>query len=138
MARAFYATHTRLKKPVVYRDFLTNLDRNPATGGLETTTNEEAVKEGLKNMILTNIGERPYSRAGTRINSLLFEPMNSITISSMQEEIRSAVQRMPRIENHESRIEPMNDLNAYAVTILFKMVNIPEQITLSFFLNRVR
>ena len=62
------------KKREIYSDFLNNFDQNPFTGVLARVTNEESVAQSLKNITLTNRGERFYnSNKGSRIRSSLFE-----------------------------------------------------------------
>jgi phage baseplate assembly protein W len=127
-------------KPSYYSDFSNNLDVNPATGFLAKITNENAVKNSIKNIILTINGERFFqSTIGSKINALLFEPMDSPTAIALENTISEAIKNNePRANLKSVELYPDQDRNAYLVTIIFSIINIPEDITFNFFLNRVR
>jgi phage baseplate assembly protein W len=127
-------------KPIFYADFTNNLDLNPLTGYLAKTTNENAVKNSVKNLVLTGNGERFFnSTIGSKMATLLFEPIDPVTA----ELVRTTIEES--IENHEPRarlvnidVQPNAENNAYYVKVVFKIINIPEEITLNLILNRVR
>jgi len=127
-------------KPIFYADFTNNLDLNPLTGYLAKTTNENAVKNSVKNLVLTGNGERFFnSTIGSKMATLLFEPIDPVTA----ELVRTTIEES--IENHEPRarlvnidVQPNAENNAYYVKVIFKIINIPEEITLNLILNRVR
>ena len=129
------------KQVEAYSDFTLNFDLNPITGFLAKVTNEDSVKQALKSIILTQRTERLYNKyVGTRLRSLMFEPMDSVTEESIKSEI------LESIKNNESRVfnvsctaEAKPNDNAYAVTIYFEIINIPDQnFSLSLILKRVR
>ena len=71
--------------------------------------------------------------------TLLFEPIDPVTA----ELVRTTIEES--IENHEPRarlvnidVQPNAENNAYYVKVVFKIINIPEEITLNLILNRVR
>ena len=140
-------------KPIFYADFTNNLDLNPLTGYLAKTTNENAIKNSIKNLILTGNGERFFdSTIGSKMATLLFEPIDAvtadpvglqITMSVTAELVRSTIKET--IENHEPRanivdinVQAIAENNSYYVKVIFKIINIPEDITLDLILNRVR
>ena len=76
MARADKNTLTR-KKVGIYTDFMMNFDKNPHTGFLGVVQNEDSVKQSLRQLFLTNKGERFFdSEKGGDIRDLLFENMD--------------------------------------------------------------
>jgi len=127
-------------KPIFYADFTNNLDLNLLTGYLAKTTNENAIKNSIKNLILTGNGERFFdSTIGSKMATLLFEPIDAVTA----ELVRSTIKET--IENHEPRanivdivVQANAENNSYYVKVIFKIINIPEDITLDLILNRVR
>jgi len=127
-------------KPIFYADFTNNLDLNLLTGYLAKTTNENAIKNSIKNLILTGNGERFFdSTIGSKMATLLFEPIDVVTA----ELVRSTIKET--IENHEPRaniidivVQANAENNSYYVKVIFKIINIPEDITLDLILNRVR
>lgn len=140
MARADKYTPITEKREY-YSDFLINFDQNPITGNLARVTNEESVKQSIKNLILTNRSERFFQPlAGSRINSLLFENFDSSLISSIETEIRETINlyepraNIERVNITESQI----DQNTLEISILFSIINIPQIIEMTLFLKRVR
>lgn len=140
MARADKYTPITEKKEY-YSDFLINFDQNPITGNLARVTNEESVKQSIRNLILTNRAERPFQPlVGSRINSLLFENFDSFLISSLETEIRETIAlyepraNIERVNISESEI----DQNTLEVSIFFSIINIPQIIEMTLFLKRVR
>ena len=123
-----------------YSDFLTNFDKNPITGNLAKVINEESVKQALKNLLLTNNGEKFYdSGFGSKIKALLFDIADASTMDTLKMTIEQA------IKNHEPRVNLLNievrddsANNAYGITIYFNLINIIETIQLNLILKRVR
>ena len=57
-----------------YKDIDLCFRRNPVTGDIAVKENENAIKQALKNLMLTRPGERPFSpNVGSTIQDLLFE-----------------------------------------------------------------
>lgn len=122
-------------------DFLVNFDRNPVTGFLARVTNEDAVKQSIKSLLLTNRGERFYQPfVGSYLQSLLFEPIDPINEDRIKDTIRDTIEAYePRAVIHDVRVSGDNDDNTYNVTIIFSLINIPDQpIDFSIILRRVR
>lgn len=132
--------YTAFKKKEFYSDFLINFDMNPITGTLARVTNEDSVKQSLKNLILTNRTERPYNPLfGSRISSLLFDPLDTFTAQSIKEEIMETVRAFePRVVLHEVLVLPDEDNNGFIVNIIFSTINIPQETRIELFLQRVR
>jgi phage baseplate assembly protein W len=132
--------YTPFKKKEFYSDFLINFDMNPITGTLARVTNEDSVKQSLKNLILTNRTERPYNPLiGSRINSLLFDPLDSYTAQNIKEEIEETIKAFePRAVLHEVFVSADEDNNGFTVNIIFSTINIPQETRIELFLQRVR
>ncbi len=124
-----------------YSDFLINFDKNPKTGFLAQATNEDAVKQSIRNLVLTQRTERFYRAAtGCKIYSLLFDPIDPITAMTIENSIRETLKNSePRAIVHSVTATPHSEFNFYAVTIVFGIAAIPEQsFDLSLMLRRVR
>ena len=68
-----------LKQPI-FKDIPLSFTAHPKTGNVKAITNREAVKQSVRNIILTNHFERPYNAYfGGDIISQLFENMDTIT-----------------------------------------------------------
>ena len=58
-----------------YKDLNLSLDRNSFTGDVSVTTDANAIRQSLSNILLTREGERPFSSApvGVGLEQLLFD-----------------------------------------------------------------
>lgn len=124
-----------------YSDFLTNFDKNPQTGHLAQVTNEDAVKQSIRNLVLTERTERFYRAAtGCKVYSLLFDQIDPITAMNIENSIKETIKNSePRAIIHEVTATPHSEFNFYAVTIIFGIASIPDQtFDLSLMLRRVR
>lgn len=129
------------KQQEYYSDFMINFDLNPITGYLAKLTNEDSVKQALKNLVLTNRGERFYnSFIGSRVSSLLFEPIDSVTQTSIENEIKETIlNNEPRVDLIDIKAIPDFDNNAYNIKIIFSLINkLSEPQELNIVLKRVR
>ena len=54
------AASAQSKLAIFYRDLNIGFKAHPVTGALLTVKNAESVKQGVRNLILTNHYERPY------------------------------------------------------------------------------
>lgn len=131
------------KKVELYSDFTINFDRNPFNGNLAKLTNEESVKNSLKNLFMTNKGERFYdSNKGTILRAMLFE--NSFGLGDFEaiklDLIQVAQAYEPRAQIMDLHIqEPDPDQNSVSLKIVFSIINIPDKtFSLDIFINRVR
>jgi phage baseplate assembly protein W len=133
--------YTALSNTIVYySDFTNNLDRNPITNYLSKYANENAVKSSIRNLVLTGNGERFYnSLIGSKISTLLFDPIDDVTALTLKNTIRETIDNYePRANLLEINVTPDEDNNAYYVSIVFGIINIPEVFNLDLILNRVR
>ena len=143
MARADKFTLTR-KKFLVYTDFTTNFDRNPFTGYLAKVENEEAVKQAMKNLIQTRLGERFYdSNKGSKIWDMLFENPTTLDYTIAETQIREMISAWePRAIIHKvhfTQPELNLDRNELTLKIVFGIQNLlDDQFDLDFTIKRVR
>lgn len=140
MARSENITITK-KTPEYYSDFMVNFNKNPVTGVLARLTNEEAVGNAIKLLILTRLHERFYNPTlGSKVNAVLFDPLDNLTLDLVHSTITNC------IRNHEKRatlidvlVKESTDDNAFSVTIIFSLINIPSQYhKVNLLLKRVR
>lgn len=115
------------KIPEYYSDFSIKFDRNPITGEMVRLTNADSVKESVKNIVLTNVGERPYQPIlGSKVRASLFENLDDITINQLEDTIRNAIQNYePRANVIGVNVVPFEDNNAVQIAVQFSLINIP-------------
>lgn len=134
---------TNQKNPRATRTF-TDLDLNftphPVTGDLVRKYDEAAIKQSVKNLILTRNYERPFnSDLGSPIRGLMFELVTPLTAISVRRAIIDVINNFePRVTLIE--VEPVisPDSNSLYVSIIFKIVNTEKPITLDLLLERTR
>jgi phage baseplate assembly protein W len=140
MARADKYTLEQ-KKFTVYSDFLMNFDKNPFTGYLGMATNEDAVKNSMRQLLLTNKGERFFdSRKGAGIRDMLFELFDPSTHEAIKYDIKTIVEAYePRAIIQNIEIEQLEDDNSIFIKIVFSIRNIQEEaFVLDLHVERVR
>jgi phage baseplate assembly protein W len=87
------------KKRILYADFRKDLTVNPISNDIALQTNEEAIKESLKNLILTDRGERLFQpNIGSDVRASLFENATPITLKILEERVRDVINNFePRV-----------------------------------------
>jgi phage baseplate assembly protein W len=124
----------------IYQDLFTKILFEKDTKDAALISNEDAVKQAIINIILTNVGERLYNPTlGSEINKMLFENVTPQTTATLINLIKSAINNYePRANLIDVVASPLPDENAYTVSIVFSVINKTEPIYLEFLLNRVR
>jgi phage baseplate assembly protein W len=130
----------RQTQSVVYKDFDLNMRSNPATGKLFIKKNDESIKQALKNLLLTDMYERPFrSDFGSGIRNTLFELYTVSTESDLRYAIETAIENYePRIDLLDIRLLGDPDENALTITIVFRTKNSSDTAEMSISLNRIR
>ena len=128
-----------LKEPV-FKDIPLSFTAHPVTGNVKALTNRDAVKQSVKNIVLTNFYERPYSpNLGGDIISQLFENMDPITEYNIAKNIRQALDNYePRAIIDEIKSDFFQDENAINITITFRVRNDANPISVNVLLDRIR
>ena len=87
-----------VKKQELFTDFLDSFAMSPFSGQLALAKNENSVKQSIKNLILTNFGERLFNPLfGSDVNRTLFEMNYVEDLDILEQRIRLS------IENFEPR-----------------------------------
>jgi phage baseplate assembly protein W len=123
-----------------YKDLDLNFKVHPIKKDINKTLDEMAVIYAVKNLILTNHYERPFHpEIGSNLNKLMFENMDSITVSVMRKEFEQVIKNFePRVNIKEIEITPEYDENRFSVKMTFYILSRTEPVTIEFFLNRER
>ena len=124
----------------IFSDLNLNFTRNPATNDVARLTDVEAVKRAVRNLILTNRFERPFHpEIGSSIRNLLFETITPLNAVLLQDRIAEVIDNFePRASINQIIVQDEIDNNRYRVTISFYVVNTPEPVTITEFLQRLR
>lgn len=130
----------RTKIPDLFSDIRKDLVLSPISEDLALLKNDNAVKESIKNLVLTDRGERlmqPF--VGGNVRAMLFEPLVPSTIKSIENNIRETIELYePRCELIDVKATANLDENAVFVVIQFYLTNVEAPITFELILERTR
>tara|TARA_R100001369_G_C3312283_1_gene167554 strand:- start:1516 stop:1953 length:438 start_codon:yes stop_codon:yes gene_type:complete len=111
-----------------------------ASGEIFKKTDAAAVKQAVKNLILTNFYEKPFSPLfGGNIRDLLFDLADEDAEDDIEQRIISAIDTFePRAEIINVFANSKPDRNSVSVTIEFRVINTEETVIFSTVLQRLR
>jgi phage baseplate assembly protein W len=123
----------------IFWDFDMNLTVNPVTGDLMLKNTEDAIKQSVKNLVLTNFYERPFKpQLGSQVTGSLFENYSyEIEIFLKREIIRLIRTHEPRVELLEVKVGH-NGVDTVRVVVFFVIKGRSQKSTLELFFERVR
>jgi phage baseplate assembly protein W len=134
-------TNASSRSTRLYRDVALSFETNAATKDVIVKKDVDAVKQSVKNLILTNHFERPFHpEIGSGITNLLFEPLDPITANSLSRVIGEVITNFePRAQVVSVDARPNAEANSYEVTIDFRVINVSgELVSLTTMLERSR
>jgi phage baseplate assembly protein W len=128
------------KKISLYQDFKKNLELSPISSDITLNKDDESVKEAIRNLILTDRGERLMQpNLGGNIRAMLFENLTPATVKLIEEQVRTTIELYePRAELIDVTVSANLDSNEVAITIEFYVTNDEQPVSLSVFLERTR
>ena len=124
-----------------FKDISLSMQVNPFNFDLIAVKNETAIARSVRNLVYTFPGERFFNQnLGSNIRRTLFENIDEVSASVIQEEIENTIINYEkRVNLIEVNVEPDYDNNEFNVTIRYNIVGIdvlPQQ--LSFALQSTR
>jgi len=124
----------------IFSDIDLNFTAHPVTKDITRRNDENAIKQSVRNLLLTRNFERPFhSEIGSPIRALLFEPVGPMFVVMLQRAIVDVINNFePRVEILDVSVNDSIDANAVYVTLEFKIVNTERPITLDLALERTR
>lgn len=107
-----------------FKDISLAFTPHPVTGDIGVIKNERAINRSVRNIIETNLGEKPFDPDfGADIRSQLFELCDYGTASILEDQILTALQNHePRIDDITARVEPFPDTHTLEVTITYDII----------------
>jgi len=124
----------------IFSDLDFNFTAHPVTKDLTRRYGDNAIKNALKNLILTNNFERPFhSEIGSPIRRLLFEPATPLLAASLKQAIINTINNFePRVELINVIVSVDEDSYSVGVSIEFQVINTTRPLTLDLTLERTR
>jgi phage baseplate assembly protein W len=122
MASSRYGIKTQDSRS--FKDVSLAFSRNPLTADINILKNENAIKNAVKNIILTKPGEKLFEPLfGSRVNDLLFENFDFITRDQMRTEIIRAIETFePRVELDDVTIDWIEEQHSIEVGINYRII----------------
>ena len=123
-----------------FSDLDLNFTIHPVKKDINRYTNDTAIVNSIKNLILTNHYERPFQPdIGSNVRRMLFENMDTITATVLENEISQTIKNYePRADISRINVSPDYENNGFKVYMEFYVANRTTPITINFFLERIR
>jgi phage baseplate assembly protein W len=140
---AIYDASNTNKSKKASRDFVDlNLDftRNIVTNDIVKIEGVDAVKRSVKNLIQTNFYERPFHpELGCGIRELLFENFTPVTGIFIRRKVEEVITNFePRARISQVAVNEQPDRNGIEVTVYFYVMNMPNPVSVTTVLQRIR
>ena len=134
------STNTSKRNSRRYVDIDLDFGRNSVTNDIVRVEDVNAVKRSVRNLVQTNFYERPFHpELGCGVRDLLFEnftPMTGIFIRRKIEEVLSNYE--PRANVSSIGVNENQDRNGISVEVNFYVLNLPNPVTVTTTLQRIR
>jgi len=124
----------------VFSDFASTFTVHPVTQDLTTKRNENSIKQSIKNLLLTDRGERLFQPdIGSDIKALLFENITPQTEVALKKRVYNTIERFePRCQLVDVIVSGDIDRNGYNISIFYYTINSEDVEKINFVLDRVR
>ena len=128
------------KKISLYSDFRKDLELNLLTDDLAITRDENAVKEAMLNLLLTDRGERLMQpNLGGHLKAMLFENITPGVLKTIEDQVRTTLDIYePRAELLDVTVSSLVDDNTVRVRVEFMIRNQSNPISVDVLLERTR
>ena len=130
----------KTKKIAIYSDFKKSLEISPVSDDLTLHKDEDAVKESIKNLLLTDRGERLMQpNLGGNIRAMLFENISPGVLTMIEDQVRTCVNLYePRAEIIDVIVTSNIDDNVVKIAVHFYIRYNQQPISVDVFLERTR
>ena len=109
-----------------FKDISMSFQSNPLNDDLIGLKNENAIARSVKNIVFTVPGEKFFNeRFGSDITEVLFENINEISASTIEDQIKLSINNYePRVELISVEAIPNYDNNQFDATVTYKIIGI--------------
>ena len=116
-----------------FKDISSSFKVNPLNEDLIAIKNETAIARSIRNLILTQPGERFFNPLlGSEVTGLLFENLDELTASEVSDQIKITIENFePRVILTDVNVSPNYDNGEFNVTLNYDIVGIdllPQQL----------
>jgi uncharacterized protein len=130
----------RTKKISIYSDFKKDMEKSPVSSDITVRKDEDSVKEAIKNLLLTDRGERLMQpNLGGHLKAMLFENITPGVLKTIEDQVRTTLDIYePRAELLDVSVSSLVDDNTVRVRVDFMIRNQANPISVDVFLERTR
>lgn len=123
-----------------YLDFDLGFGRNPITNDLNKRINANAIKQSVKNLVLTHFYEVPFHpEVGSQIFHALFENFSPMTKLTAERAISDVINNFePRVTLNSVTVDDKPESNALVINIKYTIINTNRQSEVVFDVYRAR
>lgn len=123
-----------------WRDLDLSLVLHPIRKDIVPLKDDNAIRNAVKNLLLTNFYERPFNHSiGANLRALLFEPADAITRMAIKDNIeRTLTEHEPRIKILDINVQDLRDENAYSIFVSFLIKEFDREEDVEIVLRRIR
>ena len=123
-----------------WADLNLSLAPHPIRKDIVPLRDDAAIKNAVKNLVLTNFYERPFSpEKAANLRGLLFEPADGITKYELSDGIRSVLEDYePRIKVKGINVLDQANENSYRISVYFEIIQLSITTQVEVVLQRLR
>jgi uncharacterized protein len=124
-----------------FKDLSVTFKKHPVNDDLVVVKDKAAIIQSIRNLLLTNKGERPFQpQLGSDIYRLLFEPLDFGTAGLIRQAVEETIVNYePRVIVDSVLITPDFDSNGFNVELSFLIVGREDvPVNVDFFLESTR
>jgi len=128
------------RKVRAFKDIGLDFLPHPATGDIVKVTDDNAIQQSLRSLIMTKNYERPFHpEIGCQVNNLMFENLDFVTSNIIKRTISDTIDNFePRVKVINIEVIPLDSNNAIRINIEYTIVNTNVQETFTTILQRLR
>ncbi len=114
-----------------FKDISMTFQSNPLNGDIIALKNANAIARSVRNIVMTIPGERFFQPSfGSGVNRVLFNNMDEISASILEDEIRNSIRNYePRVRLRSLKVQANFDNNAFDTVVTYDIIgaDIPSQ-----------
>ena len=121
-----------------FADINITFSKNRFTDDCSKVSNENSIKQSIKNLVLTRPGEKLFqSNVGSGVYQRLFEQLDPFTLDTIQGDIINTInQYESRVQLLSCKLTPFYSAGKVSVAVKYKVVGLPIVESISFVLQR--
>jgi phage baseplate assembly protein W len=127
-----------MAKEKIYKDIDLNFEPNPLSGDVDSLIGVNAIKQSLKNIVLYNIFEKPYSSEfDIGLRNLLFENKGHGFQNFLRKRVRILIEAYePRVILNDVLVKFISERNSMQISVFYTVKETQTPESLEFFLGK--